>query len=81
VKLVLGAGAVAALVLLTAWFFEMPLEKAALAAPIIVLSFGAAVGLVVLWTKVISDSFRGGGGSRRSRARDPEPGSRTPDVG
>jgi hypothetical protein len=58
VKLVLGAGAVVALVLLTAWFFEMPLEKAVLAAPIIVLSVGAAVGLVVLWTKVVVESLR-----------------------
>jgi hypothetical protein len=57
-KLVLGAAAVAALVTATAWFFEMPLERAALAAPIIVLSVGAAVGLIVLWTKVVLESVR-----------------------
>ena len=46
------------LVLAVAWFFEMPLERAVAAAPIIVASVGAAVGLVVLWTKVIVESLR-----------------------
>ena len=50
------------LVLFTAWFFEMPLERAIVAAPLIVVSAGAAVGIVVLWTKVIVESVR----SRRS---------------
>jgi hypothetical protein len=58
VKLALATAAVLALVPLTAWFFEMPLAKAALAAPLIVLSAGAAAGLVLIWTKVVVDSIR-----------------------
>ncbi len=57
-RIALAAAAVAGLVALTAWFFEMPLQKAILVAPITVLAFGAAFGLVVLWTKVIVESVR-----------------------
>ena len=53
-----AAAAVAALVALTAWLFRMPLERAAVAAPIIVVSAGAVVGLVLFWTKVALDSLR-----------------------
>ena len=56
---VLLAGLVASgLVLLVAWWFEMSLSQAALLAPVIVVAFGAAAGLVVLWTRVIVDSVR-----------------------
>ena len=42
----------AALVLLAVGVFELSLERAAILAPVLVLVFGAAAGLVVLWTKV-----------------------------
>jgi hypothetical protein len=42
----------AALVLLAVGVFELSLERAAILAPVLVVIFGAAAGLVVLWTKV-----------------------------
>ena len=42
----------AALVLLAVAVFEFSLERAAILAPVLVVIFGAAAGLVVLWTKV-----------------------------
>lgn len=42
----------AGLVLLVVWVFEFSLERAAILAPVLVVVFGAAAGLVVLWTKV-----------------------------
>ena len=57
-SLALSTLAVLAMCLFTAWFFEMPLERALLVAPIIVLSFGAAAFLVVLWAKVIVEGVR-----------------------
>jgi amino acid transporter len=42
----------AALVLLAVGVFEVSLERAAILAPVLVVIFGAAAGLVVLWTKV-----------------------------
>ena len=42
----------AALVLLAVGVFELSLERAAILAPLLVVVFGAAAGLVVLWTKV-----------------------------
>ena len=54
------ASAVAALALtaIAAAWFDMPLERAAVLAPIIVLSVGAALFLVLLWSKVIWESVR-----------------------
>jgi hypothetical protein len=43
------------LVLLVAWWFRMPLEKAIYFAPLIVLSFGAIAALIVLWTRIALD--------------------------
>jgi hypothetical protein len=40
------------LVLLAVWLFELSLERAAVLAPVLVVVFGAAAGLVVLWAKV-----------------------------
>ncbi len=48
----------AALVLAAAWLFELSLERAALLAPVIVVSFAAVAGLVVLWTRVALESLR-----------------------
>jgi hypothetical protein len=42
----------AALVLLAVGVFELSLERAAILAPVLVVVFGAAAGLIVLWTKV-----------------------------
>ena len=42
----------AALVLLVVWVFEVSLERAAVLAPVIVLAFGAAAAVIVLWAKV-----------------------------
>jgi hypothetical protein len=48
----------AALVLLAVWWFEFSLERAAVLAPVLVVVFGAAAGLVVLWAKVGWESLR-----------------------
>lgn len=52
-KAVLASGLVTAvLVLLVVAVFEVSLERAAVLAPVIVLAFGAAAAIVVLWAKV-----------------------------
>jgi len=52
-KAALASGLVtAALVLLVVWIFEVSLERAAVLAPVIVVAFGAAAGVAVLWAKV-----------------------------
>ena len=48
----------AALVLLVVWVFEVSLGRAAVLAPVIVVAFGAAAGVVVLWAKVGWESLR-----------------------
>ncbi len=58
VAIAAAVAAVGALVPLTAWLFRMPVAEAAVAAPIIVVSAGALVGLFVLWTKVIVETLR-----------------------
>lgn len=58
-KAALASGAVtAALVLLVVWMFEVSLERAAVLAPVIVVAFGAAAGVVVLWAKVGWESLQ-----------------------
>jgi hypothetical protein len=47
-----------ALVLLAVWLFELSLDRAAALAPVLVIAFGAAAGLVVLWVKVGWESLR-----------------------
>jgi hypothetical protein len=42
----------AALVLVAVGVFELSLERAVVLAPVLVVVFGAAAGLVVLWTKI-----------------------------
>jgi amino acid transporter len=52
-KALVASGLVtAALVLLVVGVFEVSLERAAVLAPVIVVAFGAAAGLIVLWAKV-----------------------------
>jgi hypothetical protein len=48
----------AGLVLLAVSVFELSLERAAVLAPVLVVVFGAAAGLVVLWTKVGWEALR-----------------------
>lgn len=49
---------IAGLVLLTVWVFELPLDRAAVLAPVLVVVAGAVAGLVVLWTKVGWESLQ-----------------------
>src|SRR5437660_12868366 len=53
-----ASAVVTALVLAAAWIFELPLERAALLAPVIVVGFAALAGLVVLWGRVGYEQFR-----------------------
>jgi hypothetical protein len=46
------------LVLLVVWAFEVSLGRAAVLAPLIVVAFGAAAGVVVLWAKVGWESLQ-----------------------
>lgn len=58
-KAALISGAVtAALVLLVVYVFEVSLDRAAVLAPVIVVVFGAAAGVVVLWAKVGWESLQ-----------------------
>jgi hypothetical protein len=50
--------AIVGMVILTAWFMAWPLERAVYLAPIIVIGFAAAIGLVILWGKVAIESLR-----------------------
>jgi hypothetical protein len=56
--LTLAGAAVASLVAATAVLFHMPLDRAAALAPVIVITLGATVFLVILWTKIALDSLR-----------------------
>jgi hypothetical protein len=58
-KAALISGAVtAALVLLVVYVFEVSIDRAAVLAPVIVVAFGAAAGVVVLWAKVGWESLQ-----------------------
>jgi hypothetical protein len=57
--LVAGAAlAAVAAALVGHYVFGLKTERAFVLAPVLVCAFGAAVGLVVLWTRVIVDSLR-----------------------
>jgi hypothetical protein len=58
-RIAASAAACAALVGATALVFRMPLERAAVLAPVIVVSAGALAFIVVLWTRVAIVSLRG----------------------
>jgi preprotein translocase subunit Sec61beta len=55
---IVSGAATTALVLLAVWLFELSLDRAAVLAPVLVVVFGAAAGLVVLWAKVGWESLR-----------------------
>ena len=46
------------LVVLTAWIMAWPVEKAVYLAPVIVVGFAAAAGLLILWGKVALQALR-----------------------
>lgn len=46
------------LVLLTAWLFRWPLEKAVYLAPVIVVCASAVAGLGLLWGRVVVEQLR-----------------------
>ena len=56
--------AIMGLVVVTAWLLAWPVEKAIYLAPVIVLGFAAAAGLLLLWGKIALQSLRE---SRRPR--------------
>jgi uncharacterized PurR-regulated membrane protein YhhQ (DUF165 family) len=58
-RLTFSALACAALILGTALLFSMPLERAAVLAPVIVASAGALAFVVVLWTRIAITSLWG----------------------
>jgi len=49
---------VLALVSVTAWALSWPFQKAVYLAPVIVVAAAAAIGLVLLWSKVALNSLR-----------------------
>jgi hypothetical protein len=51
-RYVLALAVVTGLVFLTAWFMGWPAERAVYLAPVIVIGFAAAAGLLILWCKV-----------------------------
>jgi hypothetical protein len=57
-RFVTAAVAVAAMVAATAWFLGWPLERAVYLAPVIVVGFAAAAGLLILWGKVALQALR-----------------------
>jgi len=60
----IAAGAVMAMVAVTAWWMGWPLERAVYLAPVIVVGFAALAGLLLLWIKVIVQQLQE---SRRPR--------------
>ena len=57
-SLLLSGLVTAGLVLLTVWVFELPLERAAVLAPVLVVIAGAVAGLFVLWARVGWESLQ-----------------------
>ncbi len=64
------AAAVVAIWLIGTWVTKYSLEQMAFFAPLAVVVVGATVGLVLLWVKVILESFRG----RRTKRDTPPSG-------
>ena len=51
-------GVVLVVWLVGTWITKYSLEEMAILTPIAILALGAAAGLVLLWTKIIRESFR-----------------------
>lgn len=59
--LLLSAAVTLVLFGLAVWPFGLSAERAALLAPVFVLTLGAGAGLILLWAKVVLESVRGRG--------------------
>jgi hypothetical protein len=57
-RFVVALGVVTGLVFLTAWILGWPAERAVYLAPVIVVGFAAAAGLLILWGKVALQQLR-----------------------
>ena len=57
-NVVIATVVVAAVVPLTAWAMDWPLERAVYLAPVLVAGLGAVAGLLVLWARAGVESFR-----------------------
>ena len=57
-RIPVALGVVVGLVALTAWFMGWPFERAVYLAPVIVIGFAAAAGLLILWGKVAVQQLR-----------------------
>jgi hypothetical protein len=57
-RIPIAFGAVVGLVFLTAWVMGWPAERAISLAPVIVIGFAAAAGLLILWGKVAWQQLR-----------------------
>jgi hypothetical protein len=57
-RIPIAFGVVLALVFLTAWLMGWPAERAIYLAPVIVVGFAAAAGLLILWGKVALQQLR-----------------------
>jgi divalent metal cation (Fe/Co/Zn/Cd) transporter len=57
-RIVAAFAATACMVAGTAWALGWPLERAVYLAPVIVVGFAAAAGLVILWSKVALQGLR-----------------------
>jgi formate hydrogenlyase subunit 3/multisubunit Na+/H+ antiporter MnhD subunit len=55
---VAAAGACLGLTFLVSWLLSWSFERAALLAPVLVAGLGAALGLLILWARVIWESIR-----------------------
>jgi hypothetical protein len=57
-RFVVALAVVTGLVFLTAWMMGWPAERAIYLAPVIVVGFAAAAGLLILWGKVAIQQLR-----------------------
>jgi hypothetical protein len=57
-RYVIALAVVTGLVFLTSWFMGWPAERAVYLAPVIVIGFAAAAGLLILWSKVAIQQLR-----------------------
>lgn len=57
-RIAVAAAVIVCLVLVTAWVQGWSVQRAAFLAPVIVVGFAAAAGLLILWGKVAAQSLR-----------------------
>jgi uncharacterized membrane protein YidH (DUF202 family) len=59
IRLAAASVAVTALVLVSVWVSDLSFERAILLAPVLVIGVAAVAGLLVFWSRVGWESFRG----------------------